>query len=452
MRVLDSLRRASKSLRQAKARTLLTSLAIAVGAFTIMASLAAGEGARNYADKLISSNVDPDALFIVKDKSIVGGQSAQTGLREYDPDVGSQNGATIKLLTQADVDTLQARKDIQDVRPIYDASATYFTIEGFDKRYSNEVNVYNPDVTSEKVAGDLPSLGTDIKEGEIVVPSTFAEALKVSPSSLVGKKVTLTVERVASVPSQSEIESIIATQGTAGLATLGEKESKQVTLTIRAVAKPAQFSFTPSTAMSIPIATAKEIAEFSTEGTPNYQKYFAATAKVTSGNTPEQVKQRLESKDFYPQTANDLQGFLFTIINVLLGIVTGFGVIALIASVFGIINTQYISVLERTSQIGLMKALGMRGGHVSRLFRYEAAWIGFLGGIIGVGAAWVIGTLSNPWISEMLDLGDDTNLLVFVPWHAAALIFALIVIAIVAGYFPARKAAKLDPIEALRTE
>ncbi len=105
-----------------------------------MASLAAGEGARNYADKLISSNVDPDALFIVKDKSIVGGQSAQTGLREYDPDVGSQNGATIKLLTQADVDTLQARKDIQDVRPIYDASATYFTIEGFDKRYSNEVN------------------------------------------------------------------------------------------------------------------------------------------------------------------------------------------------------------------------------------------------------------------------------------------------------------------------
>jgi putative ABC transport system permease protein len=60
-----------------------------------------------------------------------------------------------------------------------------------------------------------------------------------------------------------------------------------------------------------------------------------------------------------------------------------FGILALIASVFGIINTQYISVLERTREIGLMKALGMRGRHVSRLFQYEAAWIGFLGGTLG---------------------------------------------------------------------
>ena len=65
----------------------------------------------------------------------------------------------------------------------------------------------------------------------------------------------------------------------------------------------------------------------------------------------------------------------------------GFGVLALIASVFGIINTQYISVLERTQQIGLMKALGTRGKDVGRLFRYEAASLGLFGGIIGAGLA-----------------------------------------------------------------
>ena len=125
--------------------------------------------------------------------------------------------------------------------------------------------------------------------------------------------------------------------------------------------------------------------------------------------------------------------------------------LALIASVFGIINTQYISVLERTSQIGLMKALGMSRSAIAKLFRYEAAWIGFLGGLIGVGLGLLVGWAANPSITEALNLGEN-SLLIFVWWQLAILVLSLVVIAIVAGWFPARKAARLDPIEALRTE
>ena len=138
--------------------------------------------------------------------------------------------------------------------------------------------------------------------------------------------------------------------------------------------------------------------------------------------------------------------------NLIQGIVIGFGVLALIASIFGIINTQYISVLERTQQIGLMKALGMRGRDVSRLFRYEAAWIGFLGGIIGALLAWGVGVLLNPWITEIIGLGEGNYLLVVQLLPIAALVVALMIVGVAAGYFPARKAAHLDPIEALRTE
>jgi putative ABC transport system permease protein len=98
-----------------------------------------------------------------------------------------------------------------------------------------------------------------------------------------------------------------------------------------------------------------------------------------------------------------------------------------------------------------MKALGMRKRDIKRLFRFEAAWIGFLGGAIGSLVAVALGTALNPWITKKLDLGDD-KLLIFQWQQILILIVALMFVATIAGLLPARKAAKLDPIEALRTE
>lgn len=99
-----------------------------------------------------------------------------------------------------------------------------------------------------------------------------------------------------------------------------------------------------------------------------------------------------------------------------------------------------------------MKALGARGLHVSLLFQFEAAWIGFLGGIIGAAIAAGLGSLLNPWITETLELGEGNYILIFQFVPIVIMILALMIIAMLAGFFPARKAAKLDPIEALRTE
>ena len=98
-----------------------------------------------------------------------------------------------------------------------------------------------------------------------------------------------------------------------------------------------------------------------------------------------------------------------------------------------------------------MKALGMRKRDITQLFRLEAALIGFLGGILGSGLAVILGYALNPWIAKKLGLGSDP-LLIFNFWQIAVLIIALMIVATLAGLLPARKASRLNPIEALRTE
>lgn len=452
MRRFDIMRRAARNLKQAKGRTFLTSLAIGVGAFTLTMALAAGQGTRDYADKLLKNNVDPQAMFIVKDKSLFE-QGGTVGLREYDPDVSSssRSGATIKQLNESDITYLNNRGDLTNVIPTYTLSPKWVQFEGNAKKYIGSVDYYDATVLSDTKAGTLPSLGTQIADNEATVPQKYAEALGVDASSLIGKTVSITFAQQATTASDAQIQQAFASGGTQAVQDLLVPQEKTFTFTIRAVTKTPTMSFSATPKIGISANSARLANNYQTEGTTSSGKYTSVSALVKDGLSSTTVKADLESHGYGAETAKDAQSILFTIVNTLQGIVAGFGLLTLLASLFGIINTQYISVLERTSQIGLMKALGMSKKAIAKLFRYEAAWIGLLGGALGAVVALIAGTLANPAISKALDIGDN-QILEFVWWQIAAMIGALIVIAIIAGWLPSRKAAKLDPIEALRTE
>lgn len=456
MKTTDIIRRAGRNLKRAKMRTFLTSVAIAVGGFAIMGSLMAGEGARQYVDRIISSNIDPQGLLIAKGDEtfqVGNGGGGNKALKEYNPEAGTYYGRDFKPVTPEDLAKLEARGDLKNVTPYYQLQPKYFVMSvKSDKKYTGEVMMRDSGIRVETAVGKAMDKGVQLADNETMVPVDYAEELGVSAESLIGTKLTLTVEQTPQKVSEADIAKAYQERGEAGVRELTSGKVLNKEFTIVAVSKksPEQATNTPNTYVSP--GAAKELTEFTTLGTDQYQKYVSVVATVVDGKDPEAVKKSLKDElGLSAMTSKDVQGMLFTFVNVLQSIVMGFGALALIVSIFGIINTMYISVLERTQQIGLMKALGASKRDIGRLFRYEAAWVGFLGGVLGVLAAWGIGTALNPWISKSIGLGEH-HLLVFQPLFAVGVVLVLMLVAIMAGFLPSRKAAKLDPIEALRTE
>ena len=189
-------------------------------------------------------------------------------------------------------------------------------------------------------------------------------------------------------------------------------------------------------------------------------EYDMITVQVKDDKQIEQVADNIEKEmrkdrnekigeeDFSVQTPTSALGAATTILNVVNIIIVGIAAISLLIGGIGIANTMYTSVLERTKEIGVMKAIGAKNSDILRVFIIESGLLGLVGGVIGVilglSLAFSASFAANSYFGENLFTINFNYVLIF-----GSIIFSF-VIGLAAGVLPAIQASKLNAVDAIR--
>ncbi len=185
-------------------------------------------------------------------------------------------------------------------------------------------------------------------------------------------------------------------------------------------------------------------------------------ARAKKGESPEKVSDAVAenlrkhrnvekgSEDFVAQTAEQLAQSFATVLGVVQAVIVGIAAISLLVGGIGIMNTMYTSVVERTKEIGLMKAVGARNSDITVLFLFESGLLGLLGGIVGILIGVGLSKIAEIVVQQALS--TTTFVAIISPELVVGALLFGFVIGTASGVLPARQAASLKPAVALRYE
>ena len=217
----------------------------------------------------------------------------------------------------------------------------------------------------------------------------------------------------------------------------------------------------PDYSIYLPLEQVKALNEWATGTRVNYNKdgYSQVIVKVEDADQALDIADQITAMGFQAITPQSyLQGIngFFVVLQIIFG---GVGAIALLVAAIGIANTMTMSILERTREIGLMKAVGATNRDVLSIFLGEAAGIGFIGGLGGIVIGWLAAQAMNVLAIVYLagqasqQGGAPPSVAVYTPiWLPVfALIFSTF-IGMLSGLYPALRAATMIPVQALKYE
>ncbi|MFC7785454.1 ATP-binding cassette domain-containing protein [Rossellomorea sp. GCM10028870] len=386
-------------------RNLLVSFGGAIGILSVILMLGLGSGVTDYINKEINANLNPNLIQVTKAPE--GDGSAGSG------PLPNPVQETVPL-EQEDVRRVKNIDHVKKVENVYTLTMGSSILYKDTSVNIVQYQTMNDSVNKEDlIAGELP--GVD----EVLLSETAAEKVKDSPEELAGEQVELYINttddqnRPVILKKEMTVSGVIKGSMNQDLAytsyqTLDEMfQSEDITL----------------------MATQLDV-------TVEEDKYV------------DRVQADLEDAGFTGTGVGNILNQVTNYLKIATNVLAGIAGISLLVSAIMIIVVLYISVVERTKEIGILRAVGARRKDIKRIFFSEAALLGFASGVIGVLMASIIGILGN----NVMQQAFDAQLIQISAGNVLTGILISVIISILAALLPAAKASKLDPMESLRYE
>lgn len=394
MRSSDVIKLSLQNLWRTRFRSLLTVSGVMIGISAILLFVSLGIGLQ----KIVSEQITTASALT----TITVSQTPASTSMEEGP-----------KLTNDAVEIFRNIANVKDISPSVSLPTTV-------KNGESSAGAIVTGILPENSAMETSSLvtGTEIKaSGEAVISSVLAAAFSSDKDRLLGQKIIITI-----------------IENTGGL----DYKTRESEATIVGI---------DDNQTTNSVVTGLELISPASE----FDKYSSVKVRALSRKDINPVKDEIKRSGFQVTTINDLMDQvdkIFLLAQVILGLIAGIG---LFVSTLGIINTMTMSFLERTREIGIMKAIGATNKDIRRLFMFESALIGLIGGSGGVLIACILGCAINGSINYLIrNSGQYLNLFITPPAFAGFMLALAVVISVSAGIYPTRRAQKLQPIDAIR--
>jgi putative ABC transport system permease protein len=353
------------------------------------------------------------------------------------------------MLTKFKEEDIKKIENIKGVVKYHDCPITnveYIGLEDSDKKFKSNMIFYYPSFMLSNIKLVSGRSLNDSDKGKVLIAYDFIKAFGYqNGEELIGKKIILHIKQNLN-------------KDTAGLTIMPTLDETQ-----EVVSKDFEFEIagiTEKTMLSsiifVSLVDAVDMVKFSrnTEEvlTDKDNQRFFGFVEIDDAKNAEYIMDEIKNMGFSGQTYEQSKNILGMIFDILTIIFSSFGILAMAVSSLGIVNTLIMAVYERTREIGVMKALGANRFTIIKLFTVEAGLIGTIAGllglIIGFGISELLNYIGHKTIFssfETLDISNITFLILLAP-------IISIVVSILAGIYPALKASKLNPVDALKYE
>ena len=447
MKLRDMTELAVRNLREAILRNSLTTLGVAVGVASLVAMLSLGAGLQQLASSRLSKSGLFDSIFVTAKSNLRGPGAGPPATRTP--------ASKARPLDEAARGEITKLPNVIEVYP----QIRFFTEVRFDGKPFATMVAGLPE--SSKLTGSFDGMQgnffSSANADEAILQSEFAKELNPQTSSLIGKDLILRYAERQALAA----DAAAGAPGSGGFSVVPKEKHLRIIGVVET--EPASgFGGFGSGRLLIPLPVAEtlraaqvnDLRDVLRDSAADKPAYLSLTVRVKSPSLVDATEAKIKELGFGAFSLLDASKSLrifFSVFDLLLGI---FGSLALAVATLGIINTLVMAILERRREIGVLKALGAADSDVKQLFFVEAGVMGLAGGVLGVFFGWVIGAVLTFATNVYLRRQDLPGVEIFaIPWWliSGAIGFAVLV-SLIAGLYPASRAAKLNPVDALRYE